>query len=250
MLEFSKTYDRFSSDLSRVLSDFPEEKLRELTVQFEEHDLVNVRNLLPEKLWQQLSSETNRIMEDYGIKRNVIVEQSDSTKRALTTVGNDPCRKNGPCMSAIYDNEDFHTFLSRIAGERVSMFPNSIEQLAVSLLTEPGDTHGWHWDDCAFALIWMIECPPPSFGGFTQCIPKTGHEKDKTNIFEVLTKYPIQSYYFPQKSFYFFRSGTSLHQVHQLVKPARRLIINMDLVSDGDLERQLDTSTTELFYAT
>lgn len=249
-MEFSGTYDRFSNDLSRVLSNFSEETLLELTTQFDRDGLVSVRNLLPGKMWEQLSAETNSIMDEYGIKRNVIIEQSDSTKRALTTVGNDPCRKNGPCMSAIYDSEDFHAFLSRIAGERVSMFPDPIEQLAVSLLTEPGDTHGWHWDDCSFALIWMIECPPPSFGGFTQCIPNTGHEKGQTNIFEVLTKHPIQSHYFPQESFYFFRSGSSLHQVHPLVKPARRLIINMDLVSDSDLERQLDTSTTELFYAT
>lgn len=249
-MDFNETYESFTSGLSKVLSEISDDKRRKLSVEFEVNGLVNIQDLLPKAMWDQLSTETIKIVEEYGVKRNLTIEQSDSTKRALTTVGNDPCRSNGPCMSAIYDSIDFHSFLSEIAGERVSMFPNAVEQLAVSLLTEPGDTHGWHWDDCSFALIWMIECPPPSFGGFTQCIPNTGHEKGKTNIFEVLTKHPIRSYYFPQGSFYFFRSGTSLHQVHPLVKPARRLIINMDFVADSDLERALDTSTTELFYAT
>ena len=249
-MTFKTIYDQFQADLEKVTKGFSQKKLQALSQQFSDDGLVNVKELLPKKMWGQLAAETNSIIENFGIKRNLTVEQSDSTRRALTTVGNEPCRNNGPCMSAIYDSEAFHAFLSEIAGERVSMFPDPVEQLAVSLLTEPGDTHGWHWDDCSFALIWMIECPPPSFGGFTQCVPNTGHEKGKTNIFEVLTKHPIQSHYFPAGSFYFFRSGTALHQVHPLVKPARRLIINMDFVSDADLERDLDTSTTELFYAT
>lgn len=249
MLDFNTAYDQFSHRLAQVIAELPETTLAGYIADFEAGGLVNVKGLLPEDMWQQLADETNGIINDYGIKRNLTLEQSDNTRRALTTVGNTPCRENGPCMSAIYDSAEFHRFLSTIAGERVSMFPNPVEQLAVSLLTEPGDTHGWHWDDCSFALIWMIESPPPSFGGFTQCVPNTGHEKGRTNIFELLTKYPIQSHYFPQGSFYFFRSGTSLHQVHPLVKPARRLIINMDFVSDADLSRTLDTSTTQMFYS-
>lgn len=249
MLDYANQYDQFSERLSQVISNFPEDKLATLTGEFHKYGLVNVRDILPADMWEQLSAETNTIMSEFGIKRDLRLEQSDNTRRALTTVGNDLCRENGPCMSAIYDSEPFHSFLSDIAGENVSMFPDPVEQLAISLLTQPGDTHGWHWDDCSFALIWIIECPPPSFGGFTQCVPNTGHEKGKTNIFEVLTKYPIQSHYFPQGSFYFFRSGSSLHQVHPLVKPARRLIINMDFVSEADLRRPLDTSTTELFYS-
>ena len=248
-MTFATEYNRFQRDLSKVIREFPSNQRCLLTREFSENGLVSVKDMLPKTMWEQLATETNMIINEFGIKRNLTIEQSDSTERALTTVGNEPCRRNGPCMAAIYDSVHFHAFLSEIAGERVSMFPNPVEQLAVSLLTQPGDTHGWHWDDCSFALIWMIECPPPSFGGFTQCVPNTGHEKGKTNIFEVLTKHPIQSHYFPTGSFYFFRSGAALHQVHPLVKPARRLIINMDFVSDADLERDLDTSTTELFYA-
>lgn len=248
-MSFQNVYDQFQNGLAQAIDELPHEQMLQYIDEFSTNGLVNVKGLLPDPLWDQLTAETNAIIAEHGIKRNLTIEQSDSTKRALTTVGNDPCRAHGPCMSAIYDSVQFHKLLSTIAGENVSMFPDPVEQLAVSLLTEPGDTHGWHWDDCSFALIWMIECPPPSFGGFTQCVPNTGHEKGKTNIFEVITKHPIRSYYFPTGSFYFFRSGTSLHQVHPLVKPARRLIINMDFVSDDDLKRDLDTSTTELFYA-
>ncbi|MBJ7536731.1 HalD/BesD family halogenase [Marinomonas transparens] len=248
MSSYNNIYDKFSQRLSGTISDFSELQLANLKEKFKTCGLVNVRNILSKDMWKQLVSETNNIVKEHGIKRNISLEHSDNTRRALTTVGNELCRNNGPCMSAIYDNEAFLNFISEIAGERVSIFPNPVEQLAVSLMTEPGDTHGWHWDDCSFALIWMIECPPPSFGGFTQLVPNTGHEKGKTNIFEVLTQHSIESHYFPQESFYFFRSGNFLHQVHPLVKPTRRLIINMDFVSDSDLKRKLDTSTTELFY--
>jgi len=249
MQSYDERYENFSKGLGDAIASLPSSDLRNYTRQFERDGLINVRNLLPAPLWNALRAETQSIVSEFGKKRDLRLEQTDNTRRALTTVGNQGCRDAGPCMSAIYDSEDFHGLLSEIAGERVSMFPDPVEQLAVSLMEEPGDTHGWHWDDCSFALIWMIECPPPSFGGFTQLVPNTGHEKGITNIFEVLTKNPIHSHSFPEESFYFFRSGSTLHQVHPLVRPARRLIINMDFVSDQDMQRDLDTSTTELFYS-
>jgi hypothetical protein len=249
MQSYEELYENFLTGLSEAINRLSRKNIHEYNYLFKRDGLINVHNLLPDTLWSQLREETQAVVSKFGKKRDLRLGQTDNTRRALTTVGNDWCRKNGPCMSAIYDSSDFHGLLSEIAGERVSVFPDPVEQLAVSLMEEPGDTHGWHWDDCSFALIWMIECPPPSFGGFTQCVPNTGHEKGKTNIFEVLIKHQIVSYFFPEESFYFFRSGTTLHQVHPLVKPARRLIINMDFVSDQDLQRDLDTSTTQLFYS-
>lgn len=143
MSMYNKVYDKFSSELSKIVAEFCQVELNHHVDEFQKNGLVNVKGLLPIHLWDQLANETNQIIADFGIKRNLTLEQSDNTRRALTTVGNGPCREHGPCMSAIYDSPDFHGVLSKIAGERVSMFPDPVEQLAVSLLTEPGDTHGW-----------------------------------------------------------------------------------------------------------
>jgi len=231
----------------RILA-LPSQLLSRYKLNFKENGLVNIKDLLPSDLWDALVKETVFIAMNYGVERNIISAQSDYTKRALTTVGNEACRNNGPIMSAIYDSIVFHSFLSLIAGESVHMCHNEIEQLAISIMSEPGNTHGWHWDDCSFALIFMIDSPPAEYGGFTQLIPNTEYEKENCNIYETITRHNIQSHSFPTGSFYFFRSGTTLHRVHPLVKPTRRLIINMDFVSDEDLTRELDTSTTESFY--
>lgn len=187
-------------------------------------------------------------MDEFGVKRDLTIAETNNTPRKMATVNNANCRDSGNLIPKIYDSEIFHNFLSQIAGETVNKCPIVDEQIAITLLTEPGNTHGWHWDDFSFGLVWIIESPDPNFGGFTQCVPNTVWNKEKPDVLRTIVENPIRSYSFPVGSFYFFRSGTTLHRVHPLTKKTRRLIVNMDWASDADLEREVDISTTQKLY--
>lgn len=234
--------------IKSCLAKFSAKKKAEWKKRFAEEGVVNVSAILPEEMWAVLDAEAKRLAENDGVARDITIGETDNTPRKMITVGNSACREKGQIIPRIYDSEVFREFLSDIAGENVNQCPIVDEQIAISLLTEPGNTHGWHWDDFSFGLVWIIESPDPNDGGFTQCIPNTVWNKKTPNVLKTIVENPIRSYSFPVGSFYFFRSGTTLHRVHPLIKKTRRLIVNMDWASDADLSREVDISTTSEIY--
>lgn len=243
-----KTTNHINLILEERINKLSPETIENLKIQFQESGLVTLSNLLPCETWKNLVTETENLIKENGIKRDITIGESANTRRKLTTVGNHFCRKYGHIIPHLYDSKSLLSFLSNIAGEKIFQHPNEIDQLAISMLTETNDTHGWHWDDHSFAMIWMIDSPPAEEGGFTQLIPNTANEKETSSVYRAILNNPIQSHHFPTGSFYFFKSGTTLHQVHPLVKSTRRLIVNMDWASESDLNRGLDSSSTATFY--
>src|SRR3546814_4571113 len=57
-----------------------------------------------------------------------------------------------------------------------------------------GDTHGLHWGDYSFALIWILQAPPIEVGGLLQCVPHTSWNKEKPRVNEYLCRYPVDTY--------------------------------------------------------
>jgi hypothetical protein len=66
--------------------------------------------------------------------------------------------------------------------------PYEPEQFVITALDQDGDTHGWHWDDYSFALVWIIDCPPVAYGGFVQCVPHTEWDKNDPRLHKWLSR--------------------------------------------------------------
>lgn len=80
--------------------------------------------------------------------------------------------EHGRVVPVVYSSTALRGAPSEIADDTVFECPYEPEQYVITELTAVGDTHGWHWDDYSFALVWVIDCPPVEHGGFVQCVRK------------------------------------------------------------------------------
>ena len=101
-----------------------------------------------------------------------------------------------------------------------------------------GDTHGWHWGDYAYALIWIIEAPEIEAGGMLQCVPHTSWDKKRPRINKYLCENQISTYSFESGDLYLLKTETTLHRTVPLSKDATRIMLNMTYAAAGDNEKK------------
>jgi hypothetical protein len=111
-----------------------------------------------------------------------------------------------------------------------------------------GDTHGWHWGDFSFTLIWIIEAPGIESGGMLQCVPHTDWDKADPRVHEYLVKYPIKSYYHRTGDIYFLRTDTTLHRTVPLTHDTTRIILNTCWASEANIRRAGTHETMDALF--
>ena len=117
--------------------------------------------------------------------------------------------------------------------------PSEDELFLITCQEKPGDTHGWHWGDFRYALIWLLEAPPVEYGGMLQCVPHTRWDKQNPQINRYLIENPIRTYGFVTRDIYLLKTDTTLHRTVPLDREARRIILNMTWGCPDDLTRPL-----------
>src|SRR3546814_3617246 len=83
----------------------------------------------------------------------------------------------------------YTTLFRSIAREEVLPCPDISEELFMARQERKGDTHGLHWGDYSFALIWILQAPPIEVGGLLQCVPHNSWNKEKPRVNEYLCRY-------------------------------------------------------------
>ena len=141
-------------------------------------------------------------------------------------------------------------FLSAIANDDlVSCWEQ--EQYLITKLTKPGDTHGWHWGDYPYTLIWVIEAPAdPEIGGVLQCIPHTEWDKNDPQIWKYILSHEINSYHHLTGDVYFLKSDTTLHHVIPIQKETTRIILNTCWASKYDDRDNIEHETIDIIWGT
>ena len=135
----------------------------------------------------------------------------------------------------IYHDPELLSILTKIAGEDVHLCPYDFEKMVITSLQHNGDSHGWHWDDYSFAMIWVLRAPEKEQGGVVQCVPNTRWDRKNPSIISQFLTQPIRTYYFPEGSVYLMRSNTTLHRVYPLTDPtAQRMILTRTSKSKPD----------------
>ncbi|WP_433685742.1 HalD/BesD family halogenase [Nocardia sp. CA-119907] len=118
-------------------------------------------------------------------------------------------------------------------GNQYFPYPYEPEQFVITRLEEPGDTHGLHWDDYSFALVWVAECPPTDGGGFVEWIPDTVWDKAKPEVARLVRDRVVHTLSVSAGDVYLMRTNTTLHRVYP-IRHRRRTIVNMAFASTGD----------------
>jgi hypothetical protein len=181
------------------------------------------------------------------VRRDLAMAATGGTPRRMRNVRQAEISQYGSVLPAVYHRADLRAALSVVAGEEVLLCTYEPEQFVITELRESGDTHGWHWDDFSFALVWVIECPVLEHGGFVQCVPNTVWDKRDSQLYRQFIDHPIYSFDLVPGDLYLMRTDTTLHRVFP-VTSGRRLIVNMAYAARRDVGKRISHETMDALW--
>ena len=234
------------------LSSQPQQFKAMLAEQFAKSDVVAIRDLLPQRLKDAFHEEATRLLDTDARRRDLNIESTGGTPRHYQSVGRDVIKEHGMVIPAVFASPEIRAFLSEIAGEELHPVPYEPEEYILNSQNQTGDTHGWHWDDYTFALIWIVEAPDPLSGGRIEYIPHTKWDKEapRDALKDILTSREIASKYIEAGQCYLMRANTTLHRIAPLTSNTRRTVVVYTFASTADLSDQsISHETMEAIYA-
>ncbi len=220
-------------------NSFPEKSVFALRNEFALNGFVKLRSIVDDGLRERVKNEVNSLIERQLERRDLHLATTDNTPRYMSVVRSEFIAENSPLINALSKSEVMLKTLSLIAAEQIVASVSKDEEYLITKQERKGDTHGWHWGDYSFALIWIIETPPIAKGGMLQCVPHTSWDKSNPRIHELLCSNPIATYGFVTGDIYFLRTDTTLHRTIPLNEDATRIILNMTWAAEKDLTRNL-----------
>ncbi|WP_409236292.1 ArpA protein [Streptomyces sp. PA5.6] len=227
-----------------------------LVTNVEEHQLEGARRaflqngftklpfLVPDRVKSAVADEIEELVAEHGVRRGMSFKETGGTPRLMRNVRHQEISEHGTVIPRVYASTELLDALARVAGEPVLPCPYEPERYVITELEQSGDTHGWHWDDYSFALVWVVACPPAEHGGFVQCVPRTYWNKQDPQLHRQFISQPIHSFELRPGDLYLMRTDTTLHRVYPLTG-GRRLIINMGYASRADLHKPISHETMD-----
>jgi len=245
---FQKQFDLMVYNHLHQLSS---DTLSTLRKEFMDNQVVVIESLLPEPLKAALSAEARFLMAELGKRRDLVMKVSGNTPRHYWSVGRDSVNDNGKLIPAFFHSEVIRDFLTFLNGnEEVYTVPYKPEEFIINRQQFSGDTHGWHWDDYTFALIWVVEAPELGDGGLIEYVPNTTWDKSdfENCVSKVLEQEEIQSMHVPKDNCYFMKASTTLHRVAPLNGNSRRTVIVFTYASENDFQGMITHESMEEIY--
>ncbi len=161
----------------------------------------------------------------------------------MSNVRQQDIAEHGEVIPAVYHSPPLLKFLGELAKESIIPNPWEYEKFIINRQEKTGDTHGWHWGDYPYSMIWIIQAPDMSCGGLLECIPHTYWDKKELMIQEHVLQNPISTRAHIAGDIYVLKSDTTLHRVTPLVKDATRIIVNMAWEREMDRDRAVTHET-------
>jgi hypothetical protein len=223
-----------------IATNFSESSLTFLAHQFKRDGFLKVADIMPWKIRQEMKQEALRLLELYSERRDLKLATTGNTPRNMSVVTSENIAANSEFVNTIYKSEALLNILEKLAGEAFLPCPSKDEEFLITRHEKSGDTHGWHWGDYRYALIWILETPPIEYGGMLQCVPHTSWNKTNPRIHEYLCENPISTYGFVSGDIYLLKSDTTLHRTVPLNRDATRIMLNMTWGCMDDQKRNLN----------
>ena len=243
------TKDNLDDHLEAHFSTVADEEFEASGKSFAEIGFGLIPYALPDPVKKIVADEVLDLTRGSGIRRDLQLGETSGTHRKMRNVTAEEIRARAGWVDALYWSEPFREALARVAGEPVEICPYLPERYIITSLEKSGDTHGWHWDDYSFAVIFVAECPPLELGGFGQTVSGTSWDKENPEVFRKLVDNVIRSHALVPGDLYLLRTDTTLHQVHPLLGGSRT-IVNMAYAGRRDAGKQVSHETMEELFRT
>lgn len=226
------TFEVTSSNIEELLEKHLAEefadgnKVRALSQHFRREGYVKLSRLVSPEIFAAVAQETHEILDLHAKRIDIHLKETGNTPRYMSTVSQAAIAADAKLIPAVYESPALKGFLSRIAAEEVVACPWEGEKYIIIRQERVGDTHGWHWGDFPFTVIWIIEAPDNEYGGMLQTVPHTDWNKDDPRVHEYLINNVIKTWPHSTGEMYFLRSDTTLHRTIPLNADRTRIILN------------------------
>lgn len=227
---------KISENLSK---HFPQDNRFGISQKFVRDGFIKLTNMMPLEIRQAMKAEAIRLLDLYSERRDLKLATTGNTPRKMSVVHSEVIAENSEFINKVYRSESLVSLLESVAGEKLLPCPSKDEEFLIARQEKCGDTHGWHWGDYRYALIWVLETPPIEYGGMLQCVPHTKWNKSDPQIHFYLCENPIQTYGFTSGDIYFLKADTTLHRTVPLNRDATRIMLNMTWGCMDDLKKEL-----------
>jgi len=204
---------------------------------------LKVTDIVPAFVKNMVAGEARSLLSQHAKRRDLRIAVTGDSPRRMSNVRQQDIARWGKVIPAVYHSRSLINFLSRLANEDIIENPWEFEKFIVNRQEKAGDTHGWHWGDYPYSMIWVIETPDASHGGILETVPHTYWDKRNPRVEEHLLRNTINSKIHLSGDVYLLKSDTTLHRVMPLVKDATRIIINMAWERGRDKNREVSHET-------
>jgi hypothetical protein len=219
--------------------------IAELRAAFARDGFADVTPAIDGALRERIMAEASATLDAHGVRRDVRIAATGLSPRRYRVAARDAIAANAPAAADAYRSSGLLAFVAQIAGQPVAPVPYVPEQIIATRLERCGDTHGWHWDDYAFALIWIADAPPPRAGGSLEYVTGVTWRKDEPRVEEILRANPPQRRENAPGTVYLLRADTTLHRVAPLLTDARRDAMCFSYAATSDLGRTVSHETLD-----
>ncbi|MFH8407557.1 ArpA protein [Streptomyces sp. NPDC018019] len=225
-----------------LAENYTPERIEQLADRFFHKGVVkfdeNAR-LVPPEIMSAVQAEADRLVGEHKERRDLLLRTTGNTPRKMSVVKSEDIERS-ELIRTIATSEPFLGFLGRIAREPIIPQVSTDERYLITHQEFKADTHGWHWGDYSFALIWALRMPPVSCGGMLQAVPHTHWDKSNPRINETLCERQIDTHGLVTGDLYLQRTDTTLHRTVPLTEDgAARTILNMTWAGERDLDKPL-----------
>lgn len=226
---------------------FTSEQIADMARHFEEEGFVRLNGLVPDDVFRRLHTEVDSLV-DRARRIDITIPTTSNTKRSMSTVNQGAIHEQSALIPELYGSPALKAFLGRVAGEEVIDCPFEDEQYVITRQYRAGDTHGWHWGDFPFTVIWLFEVPDISAGGALQTVPHSTWNKEDPQVERWLASREPKTWTFASGDIYFLRSDTTLHRTTPLTRDTSRVILNTCWGSIADLGREMTHETMSAMF--
>jgi hypothetical protein len=224
------THTKLDSEIEALFAkrrdDKEEIRRRQIEFDREGYTRFGIGELVPEHLMAQVQAEAEEMLAQFAIRRDLNLATTGYSPRRMSNVPQRFTEAHGTIIPALYNSPEMRAWIGAIVGDEVlSCYKD--EEYVINRLEVSGDTHGWHWGDYPYTMIWVLQAPPMEQGGLLQCLPHTRWHKDDPRPEWYIANCPMRSYYHATGEAYLIRSDTTLHRVTTVIgENCTRIILN------------------------
>lgn len=220
-----------------------------LRAQFRDEAYVELDDLIPPSLRALLRAETTALLDAHARRRDLRIAATGQTPRRYALLSYEAIMRHGTLAPAIYASPALQAFLGAIAAASVVPVPYAPERIIATRLERAGDSHGWHWDDYPYALVWVLRAPPPAAGGGVEFVPGTVWDKRDPQVARYLRERPVVRRSPRPGVAYLLRADTTLHRVAPLAESGLREVLTFSYADADDARRDVTHETLEALLA-